>query len=210
MCSHLITAARLSSHELRPPPEGTKDPPPRRRAVNSGSPWARKYRGSTALVRGVIPSHPHDRECVPAPDGPGRCRACARQPRWSVRSPAGPDRRRPGGPTYGMILGQVVDARGAPVPEAIIRLSMPRYLESLATTPKGRVMADSEGRFCFADLPAALVHADGARIGRSDSVVRRRPRQRRGPLLVCRRCSTSSSGLRSRSRSATARRPHRT
>jgi hypothetical protein len=54
-----------------------------------------------------------------------------------------------------MILGQVVDAgTGAPVGEAIVRLTMPKYLENLPTTPKGRVMADEEGRFFFADLPA--------------------------------------------------------
>ena len=61
----------------------------------------------------------------------------------------------PPGQRTGMIVGQVVDATtGAPVGEAIIRLSMPKYLENLPTTPKGRVMADGEGRFFFADLPA--------------------------------------------------------
>jgi hypothetical protein len=54
-----------------------------------------------------------------------------------------------------MIVGQVVDAiTGAPVGEAIVRLTMPKYLENLPTTPRGRVMADGEGRFFFADLPA--------------------------------------------------------
>ena len=61
----------------------------------------------------------------------------------------------PPGQRTGMILGQVVDAAtGAPVAEAIVRLTMPKYLENLPTTPKGRVMADGEGRFFFADLPA--------------------------------------------------------
>ena len=61
----------------------------------------------------------------------------------------------PPGPRTGMIVGQVVDAAtGAPVGEAIVRLTMPKYLENLPTTPKDRVMADSEGRFFFADLPA--------------------------------------------------------
>ena len=61
----------------------------------------------------------------------------------------------PPGPRTGMIVGQVVDAStGAPVGEAIVRLTMPKYLENLPTTPKGRVMADGEGRFFFTDLPA--------------------------------------------------------
>jgi carboxypeptidase family protein len=60
----------------------------------------------------------------------------------------------PAGPRTGMIAGQVVDAAGHPVPEAIVRLVMPKYLDTLPTTPNGRVMADAEGRYFFADLPA--------------------------------------------------------
>ena len=61
----------------------------------------------------------------------------------------------PPGPRTGLIVGQVVDGTtGAPVPEAIVRLTMPKYLENLPTTPKGRVMADSEGRYFFSELPA--------------------------------------------------------
>jgi hypothetical protein len=60
----------------------------------------------------------------------------------------------PPGQRTGMIVGQVVDAAtGMPVDEAIVRLTMPKYLETLPTTPKGRVMADDEGGFFFADLP---------------------------------------------------------
>jgi hypothetical protein len=59
----------------------------------------------------------------------------------------------PPGQRTGMIVGQVVDATtGAPVGEAIVRLTMPKYLEH-PTTPKGRVMADGEGRFFFTDPP---------------------------------------------------------
>jgi len=58
----------------------------------------------------------------------------------------------PPGPRTGMIIGQVVDAAtGAPVAEAIVRLTLPKYFED-PTTPKGRVMADGEGRFFFTDL----------------------------------------------------------
>ena len=60
----------------------------------------------------------------------------------------------PAGPRTGMIVGQVVDAgTGAPIPEAIVNLTMPKYFNSPAA-PNGRVMADGEGRFFFANLPA--------------------------------------------------------
>ena len=71
----------------------------------------------------------------------------------------------PDGPRTGMIAGQVVDASGAPVPEAIVRLAMPRYLETLPTTPKGRVMADGEGRYFFADLPAGDYYLQASKDG---------------------------------------------
>jgi len=60
----------------------------------------------------------------------------------------------PTGPRTGLIVGQVVDSTGAPVPEAIVQMSLPQYAADLPTTPKGRVMADQEGRFFFSDLPA--------------------------------------------------------
>lgn len=54
----------------------------------------------------------------------------------------------------GMIVGQVVDATsGAPVSEAIVRLAAPRYPADQPGAPNDRVMADSEGRFFFAELP---------------------------------------------------------
>src|SRR5512134_458867 len=58
----------------------------------------------------------------------------------------------PPGQRSGMIVGQVVDATtGAPVGEAIVRLTLPKYVDD-PTTPKGRVMTDGEGRFFFTDL----------------------------------------------------------
>ncbi len=66
-----------------------------------------------------------------------------------------PTNAAPPGPRTAMILGRVVDATtGAPVPEAIVLINLPRYSATLPTTPHGRVMADGEGRFFFADLPA--------------------------------------------------------
>ena len=59
----------------------------------------------------------------------------------------------PPGQRTGMIVGQVVDAvTGDPVPEAIVRLTLPKYFEN-PTTPNDRVMADGDGRFFFTDLP---------------------------------------------------------
>jgi Carboxypeptidase regulatory-like domain len=61
----------------------------------------------------------------------------------------------PPGSRTGLIVGQVVDATtGAPIPEAVVQLTMPKYLPDLPTTPRDRVMADGEGRYFFADLPA--------------------------------------------------------
>ena len=66
-----------------------------------------------------------------------------------------------------MILGQVVDsATGAPCPEAIVQLTLPAYLDhTCPTTPKGRVMADGDGRFFFMDLPAGEYFAQATKDG---------------------------------------------
>jgi protocatechuate 3,4-dioxygenase beta subunit len=55
------------------------------------------------------------------------------------------------GPRTGLIAGQVVDSTGAPVPEAVVTMTLPAFFSD--TTTRGRVMADGEGRFFFADLP---------------------------------------------------------
>lgn len=71
----------------------------------------------------------------------------------------------PQGPRTGMVVGQVVDASGAPVPEAVVLLTMPKYFLELPTTPKGRVMADAEGRFFFTDLPAGEYYMQATKPG---------------------------------------------
>jgi carboxypeptidase family protein len=71
----------------------------------------------------------------------------------------------PPGPRTGMIVGQVVDATtGAPVPEAIVQLSMPMYSLNPAA-PRGRVMADAEGRFFFTDLAAGEYYVGATKDG---------------------------------------------
>src|SRR6185369_12815831 len=71
----------------------------------------------------------------------------------------------PPGPRTGLIVGQVVDAgTGAPVGEAIVRLTMPKYFNN-STAPNGRVMADGDGRFFFADLPAGEYYLQATKDG---------------------------------------------
>ena len=71
----------------------------------------------------------------------------------------------PSGPRTGLIVGQVVDSTGAPVPEAVVQLTMPKYSAELPTTPKGRVMADGEGRYFFTGLPAGEYYIRASKEG---------------------------------------------
>ena len=78
---------------------------------------------------------------------------------------ANPQSSAPQGPRTGMILGQVVDATtGAPIPEAIVRLSMPAFPMN-PSAPGGRVLADAEGRFFFAELPAGEYYVGAEKEG---------------------------------------------
>jgi hypothetical protein len=71
----------------------------------------------------------------------------------------------PPGPRTGMIVGQVVDAgTGAPIGEAVVRLTMPKYSQS-PSAPMDRVMTDGEGRFFFADLPAGEYYLQATKEG---------------------------------------------
>ena len=82
----------------------------------------------------------------------------------------------PEGPRTGMILGQVVDSAGSPVPEAIVQLTMPAFAFDLPSTPKGRVMADGDGRFFFMDLPAGEYFLSASKEGyAAGSYNQRRP-----------------------------------
>jgi hypothetical protein len=69
----------------------------------------------------------------------------------------------------GMIVGQVVDGTtGEPVPEAIVRLTMPNVIETITAKPAGLVMADADGRFFFADLSAAEYYLNAKKDGYID------------------------------------------
>ena len=90
----------------------------------------------------------------------------------------------PPGSRTAMIVGQVVDATtGAPVSEAIVRLTMPKYAED-STTPKGRVMADGEGRFFFTDLHPGEYWLSATKDGYSIGTYGQRRAQGQNQLLT--------------------------
>lgn len=72
----------------------------------------------------------------------------------------------PPGPRTGMIVGQVMDAAsGTPVSEAIVNLVLQGYSENAPSLPNLRVMADAEGRFFFAELPAGDYYLQATKDG---------------------------------------------
>jgi uncharacterized protein (DUF2141 family) len=90
----------------------------------------------------------------------------------------------PQGPRTGVVVGQVIDAiSGEPIPEAIVRLSMPAFLATLPTTPNGRVMADADGRFFFTDLPAGEYSLSVTKDGYIAGTYGQRRASARGELL---------------------------
>jgi hypothetical protein len=71
-------------------------------------------------------------------------------------------------PRTGMLVGQVVDATTrAPVSEAIVQLVLQGHSEETPALPNGRVMADAEGRFFFAELPAGDYFVEATKEGYS-------------------------------------------
>jgi hypothetical protein len=93
-----------------------------------------------------------------------------------------PTQGAPPGPGTAAILGQVVDARtGAPVPEAIVQLTMPGLA---LNTPVNRVMADAEGRFFFAELPAGEFWLVASKDGYADGAFEQRRADGSGQRLL--------------------------
>lgn len=69
------------------------------------------------------------------------------------------------GARTGLIIGQVIGAAtGAPMAGATVQISMPKFFDNPAA-PKGRVIADDEGRFFFADLPPGDYYLSAGKAG---------------------------------------------
>src|SRR5690349_7910677 len=69
------------------------------------------------------------------------------------------------GSRTGLIAGQVLDTTGPPLPDAIVRLTLPAFNPNVPTTPKGRVVTDRDGRFFFAGLPGGAYYLSASRDG---------------------------------------------
>src|SRR6188474_1069605 len=90
----------------------------------------------------------------------------------------------PQGPRTGIVVGQVIDGiSGEPIPEAIVMLNMPAFQATLPTTPRGRVIADADGRFFFTDLPAGEYSLSVTKDGYIAGTYGQRRATARGELL---------------------------
>ena len=90
----------------------------------------------------------------------------------------------PQGPRTAVVVGQVIDGiSGEPIPEAIVTLNLPAFLPTLPTTPRGRAMADADGRFFFTDLPAGEYYLGASRDGYITGQYGQRRVSSRGELL---------------------------
>jgi hypothetical protein len=65
-------------------------------------------------------------------------------------------------------------------------MTMPAFPENAPTTPKGRVMADAEGRFFFADLPAGEYYLEATKEGFAPGRYGQRRVSNQGQLLPLR------------------------
>ena len=85
-------------------------------------------------------------------------------------------------PRTSMIAGQVVDADGAPVPEAKVHLVT---WAQLAPVTESRVIADGQGRYFFGDLPAGSYYVEVAKDGYAPGAFgRRSPEGSYTPVVV--------------------------
>ena len=91
-----------------------------------------------------------------------------------------------------LLLGRDVDGgqRAGAIEErqlngiaAVVLMHMPKYFNDLPTTPKGRVMADGEGRFFFSDLPAGDYYLHASKEGYGGGEYGQRRATGRGQLF---------------------------
>jgi protocatechuate 3,4-dioxygenase beta subunit len=98
-----------------------------------------------------------------------------------ARAQQAPGAGRAADPDTGLIAGQIVDAGGAPVPEAMVHLGA-----SAAGSVRvdRRVIADGQGRFFFGDLPAGSYYIDAAKGGYASGAYGRRYPEGPGEAVV--------------------------
>src|SRR5690348_17230473 len=69
-----------------------------------------------------------------------------------------------GAPPAGVVAGQVVDAAGVPLPDAIVTLAGPRVSPTQPSNVR-RLLTDRDGRYVFSDLAPGKYFLEAARDG---------------------------------------------